>query len=79
MSHDATTPRLVYKGPTDDTAETATATDPDDLAAKLKAGYRLKRNPKNEPVEVPGAEIKVPAQSLKVDPKPPAPAKDAKK
>jgi hypothetical protein len=46
MSHDASTPRLVYRGKTNDAAETATATDPDDLAAKLKAGYRLQRNPK---------------------------------
>jgi hypothetical protein len=46
MSHDASTPRLVYRGATDDTAETATATDAEDLAAKVKAGYRLHRNPK---------------------------------
>lgn len=46
MSADALTPRLVYRGNTDDSAETATATDADDLAAKLKAGYRLQRVPK---------------------------------
>lgn len=49
MAHDASTPRLVYRGATDDSAETATAHDADDLAAKLKAGYRLQRHPK--PVE----------------------------
>lgn len=53
MSHDASTPRLVYKGATDDSAETAKAIDADDLAAKLKAGYRLQRNPKAaEPAKV---------------------------
>jgi len=46
MSSDANTPRLVYRGKTDESAETATAHDADDLAAKLKAGYRLQRNPK---------------------------------
>jgi hypothetical protein len=51
MSQDASTPRLVYRGAPDEkgsyeSAETATAVDADDLAAKLKAGYRLQRTPK---------------------------------
>jgi hypothetical protein len=59
MSHDASTPRLVYKGATDDSAETATARDADDLAAKLKAGYRLQRNPKAaEPAKVDPKDVK---------------------
>jgi len=44
MSEDkVATPRLLYKGPADETAETCTAADQADLAAKLKAGWRLTR------------------------------------
>jgi len=64
---DVLTPRLVYRGPADESAETATATDPDDLAAKLKAGYRLTRVDKKHPVpDEPAATITVPAQPLKI-------------
>lgn len=45
MASDASTPRLVYRGPANECAETATAFDADDLDQKLKAGYRLVRVP----------------------------------
>ena len=45
MADQPTTPRLLYRGPTTDSAETTTAIDADDLAAKLKDGWRLVRVP----------------------------------
>ena len=65
-----TYPRLVYRGPANDAAETATATDADDFAAKRKDGWRLKRVDKTHEAEhAPVASIAVPAQTLQVDPK----------
>lgn len=66
---DPTFPRLVYRGPANDAAETATATDADDFAAKQKDGWRLKRiDKKHEAEPAPVASIAVPAQTLQVDP-----------
>lgn len=42
---DVVTPRLVYKGPADDNAETKMVGDPDALDAALKEGWRLRRVP----------------------------------
>lgn len=39
-------PRLVYRGASDETAETLTVDDADALDVALKAGARLQRNPK---------------------------------
>jgi len=67
---EVTTPRLLYRGPASDAAETIEAKDAADLADKLKAGWRLKRIDKTHEAEpAPVASIAVPAQTLQVDPK----------
>lgn len=43
------TPRLVYKGPTDDTAQTKRVEDQDALEGALAEGWRLRRVLEPEP------------------------------
>lgn len=48
-------PRLIYRGASDESAETLIVEDADALDVALKAGYRLQRNPPKvaEPVDPP--------------------------
>jgi len=52
---DVTTPRLVYRGAADETAETREAVDQIDLDAALKAGWRLTRVDATHPAPEPDA------------------------
>ena len=69
MSDDkVTTPRLVYRGPANEHAETREAVTQADLDAALKAGWRLTRVDAKHPAKVaPAATITVPAQTLQTD------------
>jgi hypothetical protein len=77
MSHDLVTPRLVYRGTTDATAETLTVADASALTAALKAGYRLSRVTRAQaapapPVAVPPVAVPTPAAAPVDAPKAPA-------
>lgn len=72
------TPRLVYKGAADETAQTCEVKDRDALDKALKAGWRLTRvDAKHKAVEKPAATLTIPAQQVAVNPSPaPAPVVD---
>jgi len=69
-----TTPRLVYRGPANEHAETREAADQADLDAALKAGWRLTRVDAKHPAKPAPATggIAVPAQTLQTGPSTPA-------
>jgi len=65
---DVTTPRLVYRGAANDTAETKEVADQGALDQALNAGWRLTRVDQKHPAKAaPAATITVPAQTLQTD------------
>ena len=75
MSKDLTLPRLLYRGPASDAAETLSVTSEDAYDAAKKAGWRDRRVDKTHEAEPgPGATIAVPAQTLHVDATPVKPS-----
>lgn len=79
MSQDITTPRLLYKGPANEFAETCAVNDQAGLDKALKEGWRLKRVDEkhaHKPVAAP-ATVAIPAQTLQTSAStlPVAPAK----
>jgi hypothetical protein len=77
-SKDLTFPRLMYRGPASDAAETQEVANEDAYDVAVKAGWRARRVDKKHEAEAPpAASIAVPAQTLHVDPN--TVKKDAKK
>lgn len=73
---DVSTPRLMYRGAADETAETREAIDQADLAAALKAGWRLTRvDADHQPPEKVAEPEAAPAADATIADKPAAKAK----